>query len=133
MQQILLVSLIIVLALGGGSILNSQNFTFEQKPSPSSSDTDSPEVASIKVIAENLEVPWALAFLPFDSAQGGPDGSILVTERAGRVRLINKEGELEEKPIATLNVKQSGESGLHGISHFAKRITNLGTGRYNFC
>ncbi len=73
------------------------------------------DTQAINIIASGLEVPWALAFLPFDSAQGGPNASILVTERAGRVRLI-KNNKLEEKPIATISVKQTGESGLHGIA-----------------
>lgn len=68
----------------------------------------------IEIVAQGLEVPWALAFLPA-SPQGGPDGNILVTERIGKVRLIQN-GKLLEKPIAILNVKQTGESGLHGIA-----------------
>lgn len=74
------------------------------------------QIPKTQVIAKNLEVPWALAILPSGSAQGGPDKSILVTERAGRVRIINTEGELEDKPLIRLNVKQTGESGLHGIT-----------------
>ena len=66
-------------------------------------------------LATNLEVPWALVFLPASPA-GGPDKSILFTERIGRVRLIDKNGALQEFPIATINdVKQSGEGGLLGI------------------
>lgn len=69
----------------------------------------------VEVIARNLEVPWALAFLP--------NGDILATERIGRVRLI-KNGKLEEKSVATINVKQTGESGLHGITVHPKYPEN---------
>lgn len=63
---------------------------------------------SLEVIAKDLEVPWALAFLP--------NGDILVTERIGRVRLITN-GQLLGEPAITLSqVKQSGEGGLHGIA-----------------
>ena len=61
----------------------------------------------ISVVAENLEIPWALAFLP--------DNRILVTERPGRVRLVEKSGEL--KLAATISsVKHIGEGGLLGIA-----------------
>lgn len=65
------------------------------------------DIPVTSVIATNLEVPWALAFLP--------DGDLLVTERAGRVKRIDKMGG-EVKTIATINeVYQYGEGGLHGI------------------
>ena len=65
------------------------------------------DLPETEIITTNLEVPWALAFLP--------DKSILVTERKGTIRLI-KDGELQDNPIATINVSQTGESGLHGIA-----------------
>lgn len=46
---------------------------------------------SVKTIAEGLDHPWSLAFLP--------DGSMLVTEREGRVRLIEN-GLLVERPLS---------------------------------
>jgi aldose sugar dehydrogenase len=71
-----------------------------------SSSTDSSQVT---VIAEGLDTPWAIAFLP--------DGGMLVTERAGRVRLVDPNGKLIPNPVATLpSVKESGEGGLHGIT-----------------
>jgi glucose/arabinose dehydrogenase len=62
------------------------------------------------VIAENLEVPWGIAFLP--------KGGLLVTERVGRVRLIDRDFNLLPKPVLTLPVVQrvQGEGGLHGIT-----------------
>ncbi len=62
------------------------------------------------VVAENLEVPWGLVFLP--------DGSMLITERPGRVRLIDKNSTLKNQPILTLSVVQKlqGEGGLLGIT-----------------
>jgi len=62
---------------------------------------------AISVYAKNLEVVWAMAFLP--------SGDLLATERKGTVNLIDKEENI--KRIFTLgNVLQTGESGLHGIA-----------------
>jgi glucose/arabinose dehydrogenase len=48
---------------------------------------------AVRTIADGLESPWSLAFLP--------DGSMFVTERAGRLRII-RNGMLDPKPIAGL-------------------------------
>ncbi|MBE9180890.1 PQQ-dependent sugar dehydrogenase [Oculatella sp. LEGE 06141] len=61
----------------------------------------------VEEVADGLEVPWGIAFLP--------DGAMLVTERPGRVRLI-QDGELRQQPVATLTVSDSGEGGLLGIA-----------------
>ncbi len=58
----------------------------------------------LKTVAEGLEHPWSLAFLP--------DGSKLVTERAGRLRLIEN-GKLQPEPISGLpELVASGQGGL---------------------
>lgn len=102
--------LLVIVAVGLDSNSTPPKSTTQSKISSSSI-----EIPKVEVIVKNLEVPWALAFLP-TLPVGGPDGSILVTERAGRVRSIDSAGGLQEKPIATLpQVKQTGESGLHGI------------------
>ena len=45
--------------------------------------------AKAVVVAEGLENPWALAFLP-----GEPAGRMLVTERAGRMRIVSADGKV---------------------------------------
>ena len=58
----------------------------------------------LQVIAEGLEHPWALAFLP--------DGRYLVTERVGRLRVIEPDGRLRE-PVAGLPpIEVGGQGGL---------------------
>lgn len=60
------------------------------------------------VLAEGLERPWSLAWLP--------DGTMLVTERPGRLR-IARNGQLDPNPIAGVPpVFASGQGGLMEVS-----------------
>ena len=62
----------------------------------------------VETVAGNLEVPWAIAFLP--------DGKVLVTERPGRIRIIEN-GKLRPEPVHTVaDVEPSSESGLMDLS-----------------
>lgn len=61
----------------------------------------------VEEVVTGLEVPWGIAFLP--------NQDMLVTERPGRVRLV-RNGQLIPKPVATINVTESGEDGLLGIA-----------------
>lgn len=82
---------------------------------------DAPETI---VIAENLDTPWAVTFLP-DPPGGEASKSMLVTERPGRVRLVDGNGNLQSEPVATLNqVKEIGEGGLLGIAAHPNFSTN---------
>ena len=59
----------------------------------------------IVTVLSGLEHPWALAFLP--------DGRMLVTERPGRMRVIDRGGKLDPVPIAGLpRVNPQGQGGL---------------------
>jgi aldose sugar dehydrogenase len=64
-----------------------------------------------QVIAQNLEAVWALAFVP--------DGRLFLTERGGRIRVIQKDA-LAPEPWATIPVLDSpstgAESGLMGLA-----------------
>lgn len=62
----------------------------------------------VTTVATGLNVPWDIAFLP--------DGRALVTERAGRVRLLSAEGRLQDRPVASIPVRQIGEGGLLGVA-----------------
>ncbi len=67
-----------------------------------------PEPAGIGVTTwvQGLEAPWSLVFLP--------DGRALVSERPGRIRLI--EGGLRPEPLALVDSVQGGEGGLMGLA-----------------
>ncbi|HEY8460585.1 MAG TPA: PQQ-dependent sugar dehydrogenase, partial [Blastocatellia bacterium] len=62
----------------------------------------------IEIVASNLEVPWAIAF--------APDGRIFVTERPGRVRVI-EQGKLRPEPVAEIHeAAPAEESGLMDLT-----------------
>ncbi len=69
----------------------------------------------VEIVATGLEVPWGFAWLP--------NKDLLITERPGRVRIIEK-GKLRAEPVFVVpDVEPSGESGLMDISlhpEFAK-------------
>ncbi len=79
-------------------------------PEPTIAASSDPNEAPMQTtIATGLDTPWAVAVLP--------DGEMLVTERPGRVRLVNQSGILQKEPVATLEkVKEIGEGGLMGIA-----------------
>ena len=59
-------------------------------------------------VASGLEHPWGLAFLP--------DGSMLVTERPGRLRMVSPSGELGA-PVAGLpRIEVVGQGGLLDVA-----------------
>jgi len=69
------------------------------------------EKLSLKVekITDGLEHPWGLAFLP--------DGRMLVTERPGRLRIIDRDGDLEPQPVPGLpSIAARGQGGLLDIA-----------------
>lgn len=59
-------------------------------------------------IARGLEVPWGIAFLP--------GGGMLVTERPGRIRLVDAAGKLQDASVAEVDIAARGEGGLLGIA-----------------
>ncbi|MGD8744317.1 MAG: PQQ-dependent sugar dehydrogenase [Candidatus Woesebacteria bacterium] len=67
--------------------------------------TSNEQVENIEIVAENLEIPWEMAFLP--------DGSMLVTERPGRLLKIST----KTKIITEIEgVEHVGEGGLMGMA-----------------
>jgi glucose/arabinose dehydrogenase len=67
-----------------------------------------PGALRVDTVATGLEVPWDMAFLP--------DGRVLLTERAGRIRVI-EDGRLHPEPWAAVDVvaMPGAEVGLLGI------------------
>jgi glucose/arabinose dehydrogenase len=59
---------------------------------------------NVETIATGLANPWALAFLP--------DGRLLVTERAGRMRIVTRDGKLSPRIEGLPPILARGQGGL---------------------
>lgn len=62
----------------------------------------------VETVARGLEHPWALAFLP--------DGRIMVTERPGRVRIVDRSGKLSASLGGVPAVRAAGQGGLLDVA-----------------
>jgi glucose/arabinose dehydrogenase len=59
-------------------------------------------------VASGLEHPWGLAFLP--------DGRMLVTERAGRLRIVDRDGRVSSPLAGVPKAYASGQGGLLDVA-----------------
>jgi glucose/arabinose dehydrogenase len=85
---------------------------------PATSQPSAPAESAITVteLASGLAYPWGAAFLP--------DGSLLVTERDGRLRVI-RDGKLVEAPITGVPaVLNDGQGGLFDVALHPDFATN---------
>ena len=62
---------------------------------------------NIETVVRGLDTPWAIDF--------APDSRIFVTERPGRIRIV-EHGQLYAEPWITLDVASGGEAGLLGLA-----------------
>src|SRR5688572_25185746 len=113
MKKVLVLSALIIIVIIAAVKYSANNNTSKSNVANNGSKSISSQnnaTEATTVIAQDLEVPWALVFLP--------DKSILVTERPGRVRIIDKNGNLAAEPVLEIPVvrKIQGEGGLHGIA-----------------
>ena len=71
-------------------------------------DTGEQHKIRVSVVTKGLSHPWSLAFLP--------DGNILITERAGRLRIV-RNGVLDQTPVAGLpQIKAQSLAGLMDLA-----------------
>lgn len=62
----------------------------------------------VVTLTRGLQNPWSIAFLP--------DGRMLVTERAGRLRIVGRDFRLDPKPVEGLpEVVATGQGGLFDV------------------
>ncbi|HRI82251.1 MAG TPA: PQQ-dependent sugar dehydrogenase, partial [Opitutaceae bacterium] len=82
--------------------------TSYNRPTPAAVVRSDVHAYRLETVAEGLEIPWSLAFLP--------DGRLLVTERDGRLRVI-EHGRLQRAPVAgTPAVWAQGQGGLLAVA-----------------
>jgi glucose/arabinose dehydrogenase len=62
---------------------------------------------TIETVVARLDTPWAIDF--------APDGRIFISERPGRIRVIER-GQLRAEPWIVLEVAETGEAGLMGLA-----------------
>lgn len=76
---------------------------FETLPAPKARHD-----VKVTTVVEGLDHPWGMAFLP--------DGRILVTERTGKLRVV-QEGKLLPEPVAGLpEIEEMGQGGLLDVA-----------------
>ena len=64
---------------------------------------------NVVTLVEGLQNPWCIAWLP--------DGRMLVTERAGRLRIVSKDFKLDPKPVEGLpKIIVGGQGGLFEVA-----------------
>lgn len=61
-----------------------------------------------KVVTDDLNNPWGIAVLP--------DGRLLITEKAGTMRIVNSSGQVSEAIAGLPEVNAGGQGGLLGIT-----------------
>jgi glucose/arabinose dehydrogenase len=69
--------------------------------------TDKAEIV-VETVADDLEHPWGLAFLP--------DGRMLVTERPGRLRVVSPDGKVSQPLGGVPRVFAQGQGGLLDVA-----------------
>ena len=78
-------------------------------PAPRSPTPPSiPAPVRVETVVSGLEHPWGIQFLP--------DGRILVTERPGRLRIVDKDGTLSEPLAGVPTVWAHGQGGLLDVA-----------------
>ena len=63
---------------------------------------------TVETLVTNLEIPWSLAF--------APDGRLFITERPGRVRILDLGAGTSELALTLDDVFAQGEAGLLGLA-----------------
>lgn len=80
-----------------------------QGPAPHSSQPGSTDVGlKVETVSQGLARPWGLALLP--------DSRMIVTERPGRVRLVDRDGRLSPPLTGVPAVYASGQGGLLDVA-----------------
>lgn len=104
MSRVLLKFALIACIAACGPRVDPAQAQAPRSPTPPSVD----DVVRTETIVRGLEHPWALAFMP--------DGRILITERPGRLRVVDKDGKLSEPIAGVPRVFARGQGGLLDVA-----------------
>ncbi|WP_309399741.1 PQQ-dependent sugar dehydrogenase [Cerasicoccus maritimus] len=89
-------------------IKGKEKYALENPPKPEPGTTNVYKVAGerfkLETVASGLKTPWSVAFLP--------EGRFLVTEKPGRLRIIEADGKLGAPIQGIPEVRDSGQGGL---------------------
>jgi len=103
-------------AVAGLLGLTSASLAAEGRSAPPSGGVPEAPGWRTEVVVSGLSHPWSIAWLP--------DGSALVTERSGRLRVI-RDGRLDPVPVAGLpDILVSGQGGLLDVALHPDFATN---------
>lgn len=108
-----------VLILGLAGAACDGNKDPESPPSPSPTETFTATDGtrfSVQVVLTGLEIPWSLAFVP--------DGRLFITERPGRVRIMQNGALLPTPALVLSDIAANGESGAMGLAVHPQFGTN---------
>jgi glucose/arabinose dehydrogenase len=95
---------IVACVVSGAQILPRAQAQAPRSPTPAPVSTP----VRVQTVADGLEHPWGLAFLP--------DGRMLVTERPGRLRIVGRDGRLSEPLAGVPQVLARGQGGLLDVA-----------------
>lgn len=110
-----LVPLVRIAALAALSLASSAACAAESDRTDRPERTERAEVR-IETFVGGLERPWGLAFLP--------DGRALVTEKPGRLRIVDRDGRLGEPVAGVPAVDGKGQGGLLDVTLDPDYATN---------
>lgn len=116
------VMMLAIAGCGGGSGDGSSGTAPTPTPTPTTSPSPSPTTTSAPTTAVNSETiatlsnPWAMVFLP--------DGRILVTEKAGQLRVVTAAGAVGTPITGVPAVVSTGQGGLLDVALDPDHATN---------
>lgn len=118
MRKIFLFLLLIIIVAVGFFFLAYGNVFKRLTPNLSSPGVNQTQSEAVKVIAKNLDTPWALAFLPEQNDK------LLLTERPGKLSIVDLKNGAVNLISEIKEVKEIGEGGLLGVAVDPQFSTN---------
>jgi aldose sugar dehydrogenase len=101
-----------IIALSAFFVAASPALT-EQTKAPRAADQST---VKVETFAKGLNHPWGMQFLP--------DGRLLVTERPGRLRVVDKTGRVSSPVVGLPNIGTGGQGGLLDVTVDPKFVEN---------